>query len=94
MGYTSALDMAANTDLNTAVEWHLQYNCYPPVPVEMASTAVKAIEACVNEEPDILVELPEGVAFKDGRTAIAAFQVVELLRLNAFVEHQMSLFED
>jgi hypothetical protein len=87
MGYATAADLAAShVPLDAAVQAHLVSNCYPPVPTFMVAPAVEAIEAYADHDWDRDVELPEGVAFRDGRTVIEARDVVEALRLDAFVD--------
>ena len=86
MGYLNALGMAEQTDLTTAVQWHLRYNMYPPVPLAMTRVAVQAINSIVLDLPDTLIALPDGVSYR-GEEAVEAWRVVDSLRLDAFVDN-------
>jgi hypothetical protein len=86
VGYASAADMAANLERRVALEWHLRYNHYPPVPLAMVEVAEAAIEAGNDEDYDRMVSLPEGVTTRDGSASIRAGDVVEMFHLDAFIE--------
>lgn len=88
MGLMNAISMAA-TDLSIEdqIGWHLQYNHYPPVCSSMVEPCIQAIEAAVAQELDREIELPEGIAFKDGRTVLA-YQVVESLHLDSWIQEE------
>jgi hypothetical protein len=98
MGYSKALDLIdylGDEDLAKAVSIHFVSNCYPPVPNKMLSTALKAIENCATENPEELIQLPEGVSYK-GSTEVSSWDVVEGLHLDAFVDflYNMGFYED
>jgi len=86
MGYLSALDMAGQTDLDTALGWHLSANHYPPIPAEMIEPAKAALEAFRESDIEREIELPDVVTYKDGRTTAPAWALVEHLHLEAFLD--------
>ncbi len=67
------------------MEWHLQSNHFPPVPVQMVPFAMSAVEAINEEDSDRTVHLPEGVEFRGGRTELAAWEAADALHLWDFV---------
>lgn len=73
-------------DLETQIGWHFSGNCYPPPPKYMIPVAVAAVRA-IQEDRDWekLIDLPEGVEFR-GSKKVAASDVVESFRLDAWVE--------
>lgn len=86
MGYATASDLATSTDLRQAVSIHFASNCYPPIPQLWLDQALVAIYDCASEEPDTLVDLPDGVTRPDGSTTATAGLIVNSLRLEAFVD--------
>jgi hypothetical protein len=52
MGYTQAIEMANLMDMEQCIRWHLNYNHYPPIPIEMIPIAVKAIRLCREDKFD------------------------------------------
>lgn len=86
MGYLGALGMASAAPLDVALGWHLSSNCYPPVPRIMHPLAERAVLAARRGEWDRKLRLPKGVTFRDGRKSVAVSQIVESLRLEAFVD--------
>ena len=86
MGYLTAYDTYEFTkDLKTAVSMHLTSNCFPPVPQYMVPVAVEAIEKVVANETYAILELPNGVTFRN-ETSVRAINVVDALHLFAFVD--------
>ena len=85
MGKASLLDMLAHTREEIALEWHLNHNHYPPMG-EFLDAAKAALAAARDGEPDRLVTLPEGVAFRDGRESVEARHIIESLHLESFLE--------
>jgi hypothetical protein len=88
MGLLNAMGMAALTDLDTALRWHFQSNCFPPVPVQMVEPAKAAIAAVVDDEADQLIDLPEGVSHRRYGTQMPAGVFCDEMRLEAFVEYE------
>lgn len=85
MGYSSAYEMARATDLDSALEWHLTANCYPPLPLKMLPACREAIDAVVAGDSDRPIALPEGTTWRDA-TAAPAGVIVDAHRLAAFVD--------
>ena len=50
MGLSTALDLAENLDLESAIGYHLQGNHYPPVPLSMVQPCIEAIDAYYDED--------------------------------------------
>lgn len=92
MGHMRAMEAATTmTDmagLERALEYHLTANHFPPVPRSMVQPSIKAIEAVVNEEPETMVELPEGISYQ-GEPSAPAYAIVEQHHLGAFVAAQI-----
>ena len=85
MGYSTAYNFAQQTDLETAVGWHLTANCYPPVPRIMIQTCVDAVDAVLDEDWGRFIDLPEGVTYQ-GSTTAPASAIVESHRLQGIVD--------
>jgi hypothetical protein len=77
--------MARLTDLDTALQWHLRFNHYPPVPLTMVQPCKEAIAAVQESEPHRAISLPEGVSYK-GQPTAPAWAIVEQHHLGAFLE--------
>lgn len=82
MGRLAAEDMAANASLETALQWHLEANCFPPIP-EVYDAALAAIIAVNDGEWDEEIALPEGVTWR-GHTTAPAWACVDGWHLEAF----------
>lgn len=85
MGSLAARDMAAHTDLKTAVRWHLLHNHYPPVPESLVPACVRAIRRIRNGTDHKRVRLPRGVRHKTGATAVSPHTLAESFHLYDFV---------
>lgn len=85
MGYSSAVGMAAATDLRTALGWHLQSNHFPPVPAEMVPVAERAVKAARKGDYDRRLRLPAGASWK-GQSTAPVSACVEAWHLDAFIE--------
>ena len=76
--------LAEGVQKEVALNYHLQYNHYPPVSTDFVPAFMKAIEAGYeaewNDEWDIDIELPNGKI----RTAS---QIIEGLNLDAFFDN-------
>jgi hypothetical protein len=81
------MDMASQTDLDTALTWHLQSNHYPPVPLSMLPACRAAIDALNDEDPDCMIDLPDGVSWR-GEPQAPAWAVAEQHHLDAFVNQE------
>jgi hypothetical protein len=87
MGSLHAIELASGEfvpTLNDQIAIHFQSNCYPPIPQIMIPVAIEAIQAVNDEDFDRVIDLPEGVNFRNA-TTIKACQAVDALYLNAWV---------
>lgn len=84
MGYNTARDMAEALPLEEALRYHLTVNHYPPVPTEMISVCVEAIEAMNDEDYNREIDLPAGTSHK-GLTTAPACAIVEAHHLEAWL---------
>lgn len=84
MGYNTALDLAQELDLESAIGYHLQGNHYPPVPLSMVQPCIDAIDAYYEDDFNKEIEMPEGVFYK-GRTTAPAWAIIEQHHLNAWL---------
>lgn len=86
MGMFSLLGMLEmGQDIDTVLRWHLGSNHYPPVPVTMVPVCKAAIAACEEEDYERLIDLPEGVLWRD-QTKVPTYEVVEAFHLQGFME--------
>jgi hypothetical protein len=85
MGYVSAFDMAEQTDLTTALTWHLRANCFPPIPLAMLTVAKQAIAKVLSGDRDYEIPLPDGITWR-GEDQAPAWSVIDGLCLAAFVD--------
>ena len=86
MGMSTAIGIAeTNVSLEQQLAMHFSSNCYPPIPSKMIPVAKMAIFHYWEQDYNAMVELPEGVEFRNGATSIPASQVIESLRLDAWV---------
>ena len=74
--------------LRPALVWHLTANHFPPVPVSMVEPCLAAIEAAVDGDWALDIELPDGVAYRGASTAPAT-AIVDNYRLGFFVEAEV-----
>jgi hypothetical protein len=86
MGRMTAMSLTEmDVPLEQQLAIHFSSNCYPPIPSIMIPVAVEAINAYWDEDYAKVIQLPEGVEFRNGATSIPASQVIESLRLDAWV---------
>mgnify|MGYP003352914570 CR=1 FL=1 len=86
MGYNFATDLAGfDVTLEQKLAWHLQYNHYPPVPTSMVQPCIDAIDAYAEWDCERLIELPEGVLWRD-QTSAPAYAIVEAHHLDPFID--------
>jgi hypothetical protein len=85
VGYLSTVEMLSSSgDVESVLSWHLSANHYPPMPVSMVAPCLAAIEAFADEDFDRVVELPDGVEYRDESSA-PAWVVVEVCHLEGFL---------
>ncbi len=80
--------------LEQQVSLHFSANCYPPVPKIMITPALEAIEACDEGEFSRMISLPDGVTFRNGEEEVTASQIINSLRLEAFISYDDDDFEE
>jgi hypothetical protein len=90
MGRLAAEDMIQQTDLKTALRWHLLSNHYPPVPESMIQPCLDAIEKAYQDHwgdasLSDLIELPEGISWR-GESSAPAYAIIEAHHLDAFID--------
>lgn len=86
MGYTTAVELAEILDLEGSIAMHLQANHYPPVPVSMVQPCIDAIDAYHDEDYERLIELPEGITWRN-QTSAPAWAIAENHHLQAWLPH-------
>jgi hypothetical protein len=87
MGLSTARGIAeTELPLERQIGWHFSTNCYPPIPQQMIPVAVEAINAYHDGEFAKVIQLPEGVEFRNGNNWVFASQAIESLRLDAWLE--------
>jgi hypothetical protein len=59
MGSVTALGLQDTVlDLETQILYHLKGNHYPPVPAEMVTPCIEAIDAYYDEDYDRMIDMP------------------------------------
>ena len=93
MGSVTALGIKDTVlDLETQLLYHLRGNFYPPIPAEMVSTCIEAIDAYYDEDYQRMVDMPVIGDFQvmyRGSTQAPASAIVEQHRLDFWVPHSM-----
>ena len=70
--------------LRVAIEQHLRFNHYPPIPLAMGEPAEKAVEAYLDEDYERIIETP--FAHKTFGCQMPANEIVKALSLDAFID--------
>jgi hypothetical protein len=91
MGSTGAQGFAELVDegvvsIESALEWHLRSNHYPPLSRAFIGVAKQAIELGNAEFWEYEIDLPEGITTADNRSFITAAEAVETFHLDAFLQ--------
>ena len=90
MGSVTAIGLADTTlDLETQLLYHLKGNHYPPVPAEMVSPCIEAIDAAYDEDYDRMISMPMVGEFQilyKGMTHAPAWAIIEQHHLSWFIE--------
>lgn len=84
MGYSTAVELAG---LERGLEYHLAYNHYPPVPLEMVDPCKAAIEAYNDQDYHREIDLPAPITWR-GKSAAPASALVEAHHLDAFIDSE------
>lgn len=87
MGYSTALDLSNELDLEVAIGYHLQGNHYPPVPLSMVEPCIEAIDAFYDEDYNREIALPEGISWR-GQVTAPASAIVDAHHLNAWLPEE------
>lgn len=86
MGSNFANDLSTmeNVSLVSQISIHLRSNHYPPVPYEMISVCIEAIEAYNNWESDREIELPAGATWR-GKEYAPAYEIINAHHLQSWL---------
>ncbi len=74
--------------LETALAWHFQANCYPPIPSVFIPTAKRAIERVNAGDNSALVKMPKGITHKVWGAKVPAYVLVDSLHLGALCNEE------
>lgn len=93
MGFISALSMR-DTDLpiEQQIEWHLNYNCYPPVKSDLIGACVEAIQAIKDQDENKLIDLPSDITWRNQNSA-PAIEIATGFHLEAWLVDLADDFE-
>ena len=90
MGSVTSLGIIDSVlDLETQLLYHLKANHYPPVPAEMVTACIDAIDAFYDEDFDRDIEMPKVGDFQilyKGSTSAPAWAIVEQHHLQTFID--------
>ena len=79
MGRLQAEEMISLLKREQALQWHLQYNHYPPVSLVFVPVAEIAIDKANAEEWEEIIKMPNG-------KELTVAEIVEGLHLESFLE--------
>ena len=79
MGRLQAEEMISLLKQERALEWHLQYNHYPPISLAFVPVAGLAIDKANAEEWEEIIKMPNG-------KELTVAEIVEGLHLESFLE--------
>lgn len=90
MGTITALGIQDTVlDLETQILYHLRGNHYPPVPAEMVTPCIEAIDAYYEEDYDRMIDMPMVGDFQilyRGQTQAPARAIVDQHHLSTFID--------
>ena len=90
MGIVTAIGLADSVlDLETQILYHLKANHYPPVPAEMVTACIDAIDAFYDEDYDRMIDMPKVGDFQityRGSTQAPAHAIVDQHHLDVFID--------
>jgi hypothetical protein len=90
MGSVTALGIKEMVlDLETQILYHLKANHYPPVPAEMVTACIDAIDAYYDEDYDRMIDMPKVGDFQityRGSTQAPAHAIVDQHHLDVFID--------
>jgi hypothetical protein len=76
-------------DLETQILYHLKANHYPPVPAEMVTACIDAIDAYYDEDYNRMIDMPKVGDFQityRGSTQAPAHAIVDQHHLDVFID--------
>jgi hypothetical protein len=92
MGSVTAIGLADSVlDLETQLLYHLKGNHYPPVPAEMVTPCIEAIDAAYDEDYNRMIDMPMVGDFQityKGSTQAPAWAIIEQHHLDWFINPQ------
>jgi hypothetical protein len=98
MGNVTALGIQEMVlDLETQILYHLKGNHYPPVPAEMVTPCIEAIDAFYDEDFDRMIDMPMVGDFQilyKGSTVAPASAIVQQHHLEVFIEPEEDFSDD
>ena len=90
MGSVTAIGLADTTlDLETQLLYHLRGNHYPPVPAEMVTPCIEAIDAAYADDYNRMIAMPMVGDFQityKGSTEAPAWAIIEQHHLSWFID--------
>ena len=90
MGSVTALGIQDSVlDLETQILYHLTGNHYPPVPAEMVTPCIEAIDAYYDEDYDRMIDMPMVGDFQilyKGNKQAPAHAIVDQHHLHTFID--------
>jgi hypothetical protein len=90
MGSVTALGIKEMVlDLETQILYHLKANHYPPVPAEMVTACIDAIDAFYDEDYDRMIDMPKVGDFQilyKNSTQAPAHAIVDQHHLYVFID--------
>lgn len=79
-------DLFPNLSLKEAITIHLRSNHYPPIPLDMVEPCINAIEAYNELDSEKLIELPNGITWRN-RNSAPAYAIIEGHHLEAWLNN-------
>jgi hypothetical protein len=98
MGSVTALGIQDEVlDLETQILYHLRGNHYPPVPAEMVTPCIEAIDAYYEDDHNRMIQMPMVGDFQityKGSTEAPAWAIIEQHHLDFWVPHSPDCYCD
>ena len=86
MGHKTSVEISqSDLTLEQKLDWHLQGNFYPPIPLSMVLPCIEAIELANQGYWSAEIKMPEGVYYK-GKDTAPVSSMIEQHRLEAFID--------
>lgn len=81
MGSLQAEEMVTMLKEEQALQWHLQYNHYPPISLDFVVVAQKVLEFAKQDNWEEVIEMPNG-------KSLTVLKIIEGLHLETFLEQE------